>query len=80
MWSSILWLSFMKRFQLKVSKFQKQIFLFSFEPKNERLFLISALRIQNGSNKKNNAFIKPLNCVFIFLIWLILEARAEFKK
>ena len=31
---------------LKVSKFQKQIFLFSFEPKNEQnCFLISALRI-----------------------------------
>jgi hypothetical protein len=31
---------------LKVSKFQKQIFLFSFEPRNERnYFLISALRI-----------------------------------
>ena len=30
---------------LKVSKFRKQIFLFSFEPKNERnYFLISALR------------------------------------
>ena len=31
---------------LKVSKFQKQIFLFSFDPKNKRnYFLISALRI-----------------------------------
>ena len=34
---------------LKVSKFQKQIFLFSFEPKNERsYFLISALASKNG--------------------------------
>ena len=33
-------------FCLKVSKFQKQIFLFSFEPKTERnYFLMSALRI-----------------------------------
>ena len=39
---------------LKVSKFQKQIFLFSFEPKNERnYFLISALASKNGSNQKN---------------------------
>ena len=39
---------------LKVSKFQKQIFLFSFEPKNEQnYFLISALASKNGSNKKN---------------------------
>ena len=35
-----------KSLLLKVSKFQKQIFLFSFEPKTERkYFLISALRI-----------------------------------
>ena len=39
---------------LKVSKFQKQIFLFLFKPKNERnYFLISALASKNGSNKKN---------------------------
>ena len=38
--------------QLKVRKFQKQIFLFSFETNTERnYFLISALRIKNGSNK-----------------------------
>ena len=38
---------------LKVSKFPKQIFLFSFEPKTERnYFLIFALRILNVSNKK----------------------------
>ena len=38
---------------LKVSKFQKQISLFSFEPKNERnYFLMSALASKNGSNKK----------------------------
>ena len=39
---------------LKVSKFQKQFFLFSFEPKNKRnYFLISALASKNGSNQKN---------------------------
>ena len=39
---------------LKVSKFQKQIFLFSFEPKSERnCFLISALASKKGSNQKN---------------------------
>ena len=43
---------------LKVSSFRKQIFLFSFEPKNKRnYFLISALRIKNGSNKKK---LRPL--------------------
>ena len=41
---------------LKVSKFQKQIFLFSFEPKDERnYFLISALASKNGLNKKMKA-------------------------
>ena len=39
---------------LKVSKFQKQIFLFSFEPKNERnYFLISALASKKGLNQRN---------------------------
>ena len=39
---------------LKVSKFQKQILLFSFEPKNERnYFLISALVSKSGSYQKN---------------------------
>ena len=39
---------------LKVGKFQKQIFLFSFEPKNKRnYFLISALASKNGSNQKS---------------------------
>ena len=39
---------------LKVSKLQKQLFLFSFEPKNERnYFLISALTSKNESNQKN---------------------------
>ena len=38
---------------LKVSKFEKQIFLFSFEPKNEQnYFLIYALVSKNGSNQK----------------------------
>ena len=39
---------------LKVIKFWKQIFLFSFEPKNEgNCFLISALASKNGLNQKN---------------------------
>ena len=39
---------------LKVSKFVKQIFLFSFEPKNDlNHSLISALASKNGLNKKN---------------------------
>ena len=41
-------------FAVKVSKFQKQIFLLSFEPKNElNNFLISALAFKNGLNLKN---------------------------
>ena len=39
---------------LKVCKFQKQILLFSFEPKNKRnYFLISALASKTGQIKKN---------------------------
>ena len=39
---------------LKVSKFQKQIFLFTFEPKNERnYFFISALASKKGSNQNS---------------------------
>ena len=39
---------------MKVSKFRKQIFLFSFEPKSERnYFLISALASKYRSNQKN---------------------------
>ena len=48
--------AYLQEFQaaVKVSKFQKQIFLFSFEPKNERnCFFISALASKNGSNQKN---------------------------
>ena len=45
-------------FALKVSKFQKQIFLFSLEPKNElNYFLISALASKNGMNQKHEGFI-----------------------
>ena len=41
---------------LKVSKFRKQIFLFSFEPKNERNnFLIPAQASKNGSNQTMKA-------------------------
>ena len=43
---------------LKVSKFQKQIFMISFEPKNEQnYFLISALASKNGWNQKNEGII-----------------------
>ena len=43
-----------KMLLLKVSKFQKQIFFFPFEPKNEwNYFLISALASINGRNQKN---------------------------
>ena len=43
---------------LKVSKFQKQIFFFSFEPKNvQNYYLISALASKNGSNKTWRHFI-----------------------
>ena len=40
--------------KLKDSKFRKQMFLFSFEPKNGRnYFLISDLASKNGSYQKN---------------------------
>ena len=43
---------------LKVSKFVKQIFLFSFEPKNDlNHSLISALASKNGLNKKIISFV-----------------------
>ena len=43
---------------LKVSKFQKQIFLFSFEPKKERnYFLISALVSKKWVESKNEGFL-----------------------
>ena len=41
-------------FVVKVSKFQKQIFLFSFKPKDEQnYFFIFALASKNGSNEKD---------------------------
>ena len=44
----------LKTESLKVSKFQKQIFLFSFEPKIKRnYFLISGLASKNGPNQRN---------------------------
>ena len=56
---------------LKVSKFQKQIFLFSFEPKNERnYFLNSTLASKMGQIKKKKALYYiiqgVLNTVDIF--------------
>ena len=50
---------------LKVCKFQKQIFLFSFPPKNERNYFL--------------IFLNEIKCLN-FLIPTILEARAEFEK
>ena len=45
-----------KAAMLKVSKFRKQIFLFSFEPKKERnYYLISALDCKMGQIKKMNS-------------------------
>ena len=38
---------------LKVSKFRKQILLFSFEPKNEGNFFISVLSSKTGQIKEN---------------------------
>ena len=47
---------FLQNNYLKVSKFQKQIFLFSFEPKNERnYFLNSALASKRSQIKKVKA-------------------------
>ena len=41
-----------------VSKFQKQIFMFSFEPKNERNYFVnSALASKTGQIKKMKALI-----------------------
>ena len=52
---------------LKVSKFRKQIFLFSFEPKNKRShFLISDLASKNGYNQKNQGTL--FRSDFIILI------------
>ena len=62
-WSFIQWFIvnnfyFPLKILVKVSKFQKQIFLFSFEPKTEQNYLlISALRMKNESIKKINASI-----------------------
>ena len=50
----ILMKKYSKHKELKVSKFQKQIFLFSFEPKNEQnCFLNSALASKMSQIKKN---------------------------
>ena len=66
--------------QLKASKFQKQILFFSFEQNPEwNYFLISALRISNGSDEKINVSIawkKPL----INMIKYFSETRAEFSS
>ena len=46
----------------RVCEFCKQIFLFSFEPKNERnVFLICALASKNGSNQKNEGTLLLIN-------------------
>ena len=37
---------------LKVSKFQKQIFLFSFEPKNERNYFLNSVLVSKMSQNE----------------------------
>ena len=54
--------------EVKISKVQKQIFLFSFEPKTKRnIFFISPLKISNGSNKKIYSIKYPLTNLIEFL-------------
>ena len=54
--NSFLCFYYLKLKILKVSKFQKQIFLFSFEAKNKlNYFLISALASKNGLDQKMKA-------------------------
>ena len=55
---------------IKVRKFQNQIVLFSFSPKNQQF--VSALWVQNGSNKKRHNIIlnwglfNMINCLYFF--------------
>jgi len=79
------WLSL--SFLLKVSKSQKQILLFSFEPKNEwNYFLISALASNEAMKLQWRHFIWYINegvlnriKDFIFLFDLFWIHRAEIK-
>ena len=54
--------------KVKVSKFQKQIFWFSFEPKNQgNCFLISTLRIQNRFYYVKYPLINIIKCLYFFI-------------
>jgi hypothetical protein len=65
--------------RLKVSKFQKQILLFSFEPKKERnYFLISTLASIMSQIKK--IIMRYYNRGIIFLIWSILDPYSRYQK
>ena len=68
---------------LKVSKFRKQILLFSFEPKNEQnYFLISALASEYGSNQKNegtDAFVISPNRQTLLFSWAWILKLWHFK-
>ena len=58
---------------LKVSKFQKQIFLFSFEPKKERKYFVnSALASKMSQIKKMKGVFITIEALFFF-IWPILD-------
>ena len=64
---------------LKVSKFQKQIFLFSFPPKNQQnYFLISALASEMGRIKK----IESLDLFFSLFLFVsyILALQGRYRK
>ena len=84
-----MWSDWIYRLRPRVSKFHKQIFLFSFEPKNEQNhFLISALASKNGLIQKKwrlfiilfRGYLTYLIGTFIFLIWLISNPLGRNKK
>ena len=61
------------RVLLKVSKFQKQIFFFSFEPKTKQnIFLYSALASKMSQIKKMKTYYY-INYGGFFSIWPILD-------
>ena len=65
---------------IKVSKFQKQIFLFSFEPKNEQnYFLISALASKNGLNQKNERLFIILIRGYLYSVFNIIARYVYFR-
>ena len=69
--------SYFHKVGLKVSKFQKQILLFSFEPKNKRnYFLNSALASKMSQIKKTKALyyinLGVFNIIDTFIFWFDL--------